>query len=475
MLDQVRGGPAGVNAGARLDRLPPGGFHRRVMVLIGAGMFIDACDIYLAPGVLGALVKSGWSDLAMNAWFLSATFSGMLVGTLSSGFIGDRFGRRFSYQANLLVFGVASIAAAFAPNMNTLIGLRFLMGIGLGAEIVVGYSSLAEFMPRAVRGRYVALLSALTNLAVPIVGFGGLYIIPTIGWRYMFAIIGIAAGGVWLLRKDMPESPRWLESRGRLAEAEAAMQAIEAEAARAGPLPPVRPGVAAPPPGRLRDLFGPRLRRATLLGAIISAVGSLSLYGFLAWVPTFLVKEGVSLASSLTFHAVMGLGAPLGALLGAAVADRFGRPRIICAFTLMEAALGAAYPFVGNGWDLMLVGFGLTLCSYALVAIAFGLYTPELFPTELRLRGAAVVGSVGRLTGAGVQFAIAAVFGSFGVAGVAGFLVCALIVQAVAVLLLGPQTSDRSLEDIAADTAAEAAAPLLQPGLAAQADPVRRI
>ena len=460
MLDTMQAGQdrrGAVNAGARLDRLPPGRFHRRVMMLIGVGMFVDACDIYLAPGVLGALVKSGWSDLATNAWFLSATFSGMLVGTLSSGFIGDRFGRRFSYQANLLVFGIASLAAAFAPNMQVLIGLRFLMGIGLGAEIVVGYASLAEFMPRAVRGRYVATLSAITNIGVVAAGFGGLWIIPTFGWRYMFAIIGVAAGGVWLLRKDMPESPRWLESRGRLAEAEAAMQAIEAEVSSGQPLPPIQV-VPAPAPGRLRDLVGPRLRRNTLVGAIIAAVGSLSLYGFLSWVPTFLLKEGISLSTSLSFAAVMGLGAPLGALLGSLVADRFGRPRIICAFTLIEAVLGAIYPFVGNGAELMLVGFGLTLCAYALVATAFGLYIPELFPTELRLRGAAVVGSIGRLTGACVGFAIAAIFGAFGIVGVAAFLVCALVIQAIAVITLGPETSDRSLEDIAAESAGGEAA-----------------
>jgi MFS transporter, putative metabolite:H+ symporter len=125
----------GVNAGARLDRLPFSAFHRRIILLIGTGMFLDACDIYMAPGVLGALVKSGWSDLATNATFR----------------------RRFSYQFNLLVFGGASLAAAFAPNMTVLIALRFLMGIGLGAEIVIGYSTLSEFMPRAVRGRTVAI------------------------------------------------------------------------------------------------------------------------------------------------------------------------------------------------------------------------------------------------------------------------------------------------------------------------------
>ena len=169
------------NAGARLDRLPIGSFHRRVLWLVGLGMFLDACDIYLAVGVLGSMVKSGWSDLAANASFMSATFLGMLCGTFVAGWVGDRYGRRFSYQVNLLLFGLASIAAAFAPSMQVLIGIRFVMGIGLGAEIVVGYSSLAEFMPRAKRGRYVALLAMLTNMAVPVTGLGGRVVDPGVG------------------------------------------------------------------------------------------------------------------------------------------------------------------------------------------------------------------------------------------------------------------------------------------------------
>jgi putative MFS transporter len=439
-----------VNAGARLDRLPLGSFHRRVLWLIGCGMFIDACDIYLAAGVLGALVKSGWSDIHTNATFLSATFGGMLVGTLTSGIIGDRFGRRFSYQANLLVFAIASLAAAVAPNMQVLIALRFVMGIGLGAEIVVGYSSVAEFMPRVARGRMVALLATITNMAVVVVGFGGLWIIPTIGWRYMFAIIGVAALGVWVARKNMPESPRWLESRGRLAEADALLRTIEAEAERAGPLPepvPAEDRVAVR--GRLIELVTAPLLGTTIVGMTIAIVSGVSLYGFLTWVPTFLVKEGFSVASSLYFSAMMGLGAPLGALLGSAVADRFSRKRLIIALSLAEAALGAAYPLVNNGTELMLVGFGLTLCAYALVAIGYGLYIPELFPTRLRLRGAGLALGVGRLTSAFVQPVIVAVYGGFGVSGVATCLVAAILLQVVAVFTLGRETGRRSLEQIA--------------------------
>ncbi len=447
--------PARTNAGARLDRLPVGSFHRRVLWLVGLGMFLDACDIYLAGGVLGALVKSGWSDLATNASFMSATFMGMLCGTFAAGWLGDRYGRRFSYQFNLMLFGLASLAAAFAPSMQVLIAIRFVMGIGLGAEIVVGYSSLAEFMPRAHRGRYVALLAVVTNCAVPVTGLGGAWLIPLLGWRTMFAVVGCGALIVWVLRKNMPESPRWLESRGRAAEAEALLQAIEAEAAKAGPLPPVVDVVeATPAPGQYRELLGAGLVRNTILGVIIACVSGVSLYGFLSWVPTFLVKQGLSMGSSLWFAGIMGVGAPLGALLASFTADRFGRVRVLAALGLSEAVLGFAYPMVGNGIELIAVGFALTLCAYGIVAVGFALYIPELFPTRLRLRGASVVVGISRLSSSFVGFVIVTIFGAFGIGGVAGFLSGSMVLMAVAVLLMGRETSNRSLEAIAAASGA---------------------
>jgi MFS transporter, putative metabolite:H+ symporter len=136
-----------VNAGARLDRLPLSSFHRRIFFLIGAGMFFDGYDLYVGTHVLGSTVQSGFSSLNQNAQFVSATFFGMTLGSLITGFLGDRYGRRFTYQFNLMIFGLASFVAAFAPNMDILNLLRFVMGLGLGAEIVVGYSTLTEFVP----------------------------------------------------------------------------------------------------------------------------------------------------------------------------------------------------------------------------------------------------------------------------------------------------------------------------------------
>lgn len=453
-----------INAGARLDRLPIGAFHRRVLWLIGLGMFLDACDIYSAGGILGSLVASHWSTLETNATFQSVTFLGMLVGTLSAGLLGDMFGRRFSYQINLLIFGLASLAGAFAPNMQVLIVLRFIMGVGMGAEIVAGYSSLAEFMPRAARARYVAFLSVITNLAVPAVGLGGAWIIPLIGWRYMFGIIGIGALIVWMLRKNMPESPRWLESRGRFDEAERQMRAIEDEIARGAPLPPVA-HIPEPTParGQYRELFGGSLIRSTILGIAIAVITGVSLYGFLSWIPTFLVKQGFALGHSLWFSAFMSLGAPFGGLLGAFIGDQFGRVKSLAALSFLEGVLGFAYAHVGNGVELIIVGFAVTLIAYAIVALGFALYIPELFPTRLRFRGVSVAGGVGRLTSSFVGFVIVSVFGAFGIGGVSAFLAASMFVLTLAVLLLGRETSRRSLEEIETEGEDMVAAAQLQP------------
>ena len=142
-----------VNAGARLDRLPISSFHYRIFWLVGAGMFFDGYDLYVAGGVLASLIQTKFSTLPQNLQFISLTFVGMTAGALITGFVGDKFGRRFTYQFNLALFGLASLAAAAAPNMTVLIGIRFIMGIGLGAEIVTGYASLTEFVPARCRGR----------------------------------------------------------------------------------------------------------------------------------------------------------------------------------------------------------------------------------------------------------------------------------------------------------------------------------
>ena len=195
-------------------------------------------------------------------------------------------------------------------------------------------------------------------------------------------------------------------------------------------------------------IASPHLLPNLLLGTVIAVVSGISLYGFLSWVPTFLVKQGLSLGSSLWFSGIMGIGAPLGALLGAGIADRFGRVRSLAALALTEAVLGFIYPHVGTGAELVVIGFAVTLCAYGIVAVGFALYIPELFPTRLRLRGTSVVIGISRLTSSQVGFAIVAIFGTFGIEGVAACLSGAMLLMAITVIATGRETNNRSLEDI---------------------------
>ncbi len=298
--------PLTASAGARLDRLPIGPFHYRIMWLIGVGMFFDGFDIYVAGAVLAATLHSGFSTLGQNALFVSATFVGMMFGSLLTGFLGDRYGRRFTYQANLLVFGLASVAAAFAPNMAVLIVLRLLIGIGLGAENVVGYSTLTEFVPARSRGRWLGLMAVFVVSGLPAASLVGYVLVPAFGWRVMFLLGGAGALVVWYMRKGLPESPRWLESVGRMAEADALLMEIERVAVRSGPLPEPLPTVAADVVS-LAMLFRPPYLSRLFVGITCLVTINTLLYGFVTWLPTFLVKQGFEHRALVRLRAADGL------------------------------------------------------------------------------------------------------------------------------------------------------------------------
>lgn len=436
-----------VCAGARLDRLPVSPFHWRLMALIAGGLFFDGFDIYLAAGVLGVLVKSGFSNLALNGWFVSSTFFGMTLGALSAGYLGDRFGRRFSYQINLAIFGIASIIAAFSPNMPFLVAARFFIGVGLGAEVVVGYAAFSEFIPPAVRGRYLGILAFPTQAALFIASIVGLLVIPTFGWRVMFLIAGAGALVIWYLRKQLPESPRWLESQGRDGEAEAVLQAIEAEsgatnlAFSASPAPPRAIGAKS-------SLLSPTILVRLFVGSVALIVLNTVIYGLITWIPTFFVKEGFSVVKSIGFSTIMSFGGPVGAVIGLFFADTVGRKRMIVATAILAAVAGSFYPFVGNGLAITVVGFLLVTTIYVNVVIVFAMYVPELFPTDSRMRGAGICNTFGRIANIVSPLVVIPLFSAHGVGGVVALMVGLLLAQAVIVGVLGIEPRRRSLEEL---------------------------
>jgi putative MFS transporter len=438
-----------VHAGPRLDRLPIARFHRRILWLIGIGMFFDGFDIYVASTVLGATVHSGFSTIAENALFVSMTFLGMTIGAFATGFLGDHYGRRFTYQVNLIVFGLASLASAIAPTMGFLIACRFVMGIGLGAENVVGYSTLTEFVPPHARGRQQGLMAVFVVTGLPISALAGLLLVPILTWRVMFVLGGIGAIAVWYARKQLPESPRWLAATGRDAEAEALLQAIEREVcAEHGPLPPVSSAPAVRVSRKLGSLFAPAMLSRLVIGCLLLIVINTLLYGFITWLPTFFVLQGVDIVKSFRFAFVMSLGAPVGSAIGAFTADRWGRKPVIIAASVIAIAVGAVYPFVAEPALLMITGVALVIPIYVLVAMLFGIYVPELFPTEIRLRASGICNTFGRGATIATPFVVVWLFGHHGVTGALAFMIALLILQIIAVAGWGIETRGRALEEI---------------------------
>ena len=438
-----------VNAGARLDRLPISSFHRRILLLIGIGMFFDGFDVYVAATILGATLHSGFSTLAQNAQFVSVTFLGMMLGSFLTGFLGDRYGRRFTYQANLAIFGLASIASAFAPSMNALILLRGLMGLGLGAEIVAGFSTMTEFVPPQARGKWVGALSAFVVISLPITALASTLLIPHFGWRIMFVLGGLGALVVWYLRKALPESPRWLESIGRSEEAEAILQRIEREvSAHHAPLPPPMLAAPAPPFRNVAALLSPALLPRMVVGAVTLIVANTLIYGFVTWLPTFFVQEGRGIARSFSYSLIMSIGAPVGSAIGALTADTWGRKPTIVGASLLTILLGGIYPFIKDPVLLPVAGFLLMIPIYVQVTLLFAIYIPELFPTDVRMRAAGICNTFGRGATILTPFLVVALLRNYGIGGVLSLMIGLLIVQIVVVLLFGVEPRMRRLEDV---------------------------
>jgi MFS transporter, putative metabolite:H+ symporter len=441
-----------VNAGARLDRLPTSSFHYRIFWLIAAGMFFDGYDLYVAGPVLGAAMKSGFSTLDGNKWFLSLTFIGMTLGSLLAGFLGDRYGRRFTYQFNLMIFGLASLAAAFAPDITTLNALRFIMGVGLGAEIVVGYGTMTEFAPPQSRGKWMSFMAFVVVSGLPVTALLAWLIVPSWGWRPLFIVAGIGALIVWYLRKNLPESPRWLEASGRSEDAEALLLTIEREVAAGAALPP--PALAAPPPPLgLASLAGASLLPRMVVGSVVLITINALIFGFVNWLPTFFVQQGLSVTQSLAYTLVIVSGSLIGCAIGAFCADRVGRRATIIGGSLWTIVFGGIYPFVKDPGLVLTIGFLLIVGIYVLTAILYGVYTAELFPTEVRLRANGICNMFGRGATIVTPLIVVALFKPYGVAGVLAFMIGLLVIQIVIVAAWGIEPARRGLEELESEGA----------------------
>lgn len=436
----------------KMDYVPISKLHYKILWLIGLGIFLDGFDVYLAGGVLGVLLKSGWSSISLNAAFISVTFLGLLIGSLITGFLGDSFGRKFSYQLNLLIFGGASLVAAFSPNMIFLIVCRGIMGIGLGAEIVTGYALLAEFVPSKTRGKWVSMLSLITNVSTPAAAFLGYLIIPRFGWRWMFVFVGVFSVIVWYMRKSMPESPRWYESKGMEENAQHVVNIFYHEAEKEADNSIAQPNVIRKEhdkeSGKFSDLFSKNMISRTIVGCVVLIAINTLIYTFVSWAPTFFLRKGINVSKSLGYTTIMMIGAPLGALIGSFIVNKLGRKWCLTVFMLAAGILGYAYASQNTMAVILTMGFFLTVIIYILLTLGLAIYVPELFPTDIRLRGSGFCNAVGRLATIFSPYGVAWMLKNYDTRTVFIVLGCILVIVAFIIAVLGVETKQKSLDEI---------------------------
>ena len=453
----------------RLDRLPLAGFHYRLLLLSGLGWLFDSMDTGLVSFVLARL-KVEWlltpDQIAVTG---SAGIFGMFVGGALAGSLADRYGRKAMFQATLLIFSIATGLCALSQGYVSLLLLRFLVGFGLGGELPVAAALVSEFSPARHRGRLVVLLESFWAF-----GWAAAAIMAdllarwaeargsTFPWRLAFGIGALPAFYVFVLRRALPESPRYLISRGRTAEAEVILRQVEAASGvvPGGPGPasgaPPPDGAGGPPgrfgaepPARLRDLFGPGLARRTAMLWILWFTMAFSYYGMFIWLPALLVGQGYPEVLSFRFTLYITLAQIPGYFAAAWLVETIGRKATLAPFMISCAAASWFFGGASSPGGLLLWGCLVSFFNLGAWGVTYG-YTPELYPTRLRGTGTGSAAAFGRIGGILAPLLVGRLVASRGGGFHAVFAMFAVVLAAGAagVLLLGEETRGRTLEEI---------------------------
>lgn len=449
----------GLSRSERLDRLPFTRAHGRLLGTSGIGWALDAMDVGLISFVIAALAQQ-WSLTATeSSWIASIGFVGMAIGATVGGLLADRIGRRSVFALTLLVYGLATGASELVGSLAALLALRFVVGLGLGAELPVASTLISEFAPKRIRGRVVVWLEAFWALGWIAAAVIGTFVVGASddGWRWGLAIGMAPAFFSIVVRWGMPESVRYLESQGRTHEAERTVRRFEQAAGVTAPEAEqestdasARQAPSAPDASvRVTDadrvsIWSPALRRRTIALWAVWFCINFSYYGAFIWIPSLLVEQGFPLVRSFGFTLIITLAQLPGYATAAFFIERWGRRPTLTAFLAGSALAAAWFGTASTEGMIIAAGCALSFCNLgawgALYAIG-----PELYPTNVRGTGTGAAAGFGRIASIIAPLAVPPLLGLGGPLLLFAVFAAAFAIAAVAAWTL-PEQRGRALE-----------------------------
>ena len=459
MGDQVALAEAELNVLKRIERLPFSRFHWKLLLMGGLGYTFDAMDGAMIAFILPA-VTSLWGLTNQQTGLLaSSAMIGYLFGAFFAGTLGDLVGRRTVMMYALAIYSIATFIAAFAPSWQFLFWWRVVASFGTGAESAIIAPFIAEFVQKKYRGRFVGSLSGFFSFGFVFAALLGYFLVPSSreGWRIVQIITALPIVMLLWWRRSLPESPRWLIQRRRSPEAVAEVDRIEVEATRHGgrTLPPLEsielPALGAPQGGtfgkNLAALLSVPMLRTTLMLWVLWLTITFSYYGFFTWIPTLLVKQGMTITKSFGYSIIIYLAQIPGYYSAAFVSEKLDRKWTIVVYMLLGGV--SAYLMSNARTDASITMAG-SLMSFFMNGTYAGIYayTPELYPTTFRTTGMGVASAFGRIGGLSAPIVIGYTFSRIGFSGVFTITTVVLVTGALAVALLGIATAGKSLEQI---------------------------
>ena len=451
---------------ARLDRLPSSRAIWTIVILISAGGVFEFYDVFFTAYVAPGMVKTGLftpqslgffaslQSIAVAGFgtFVFCTFAGLWLGVVAFGKAADRLGRKPAFVGALIWYMICTAIMAFQRSGEAINLWRLAAGVGFGVQLVTIDAYICELIPAGLRGRAFALNQCIAFAIVPVIALLAWRLVPrTIlgldGWRVVVLLGSAGAVVVWFLSSAIPESPRWLATRGRLAEAERILLDIEREVMREGK---ALPAPASPVPetgGNRRHMFDQHYRKRTVMLSVFNAAQVIGFYGFNAWVPTLLIGRGVNVTDSLEYSFIIALAQPVGPALGALFADRVERKsQIIGGLIGMGMAMGM-FARLSAPAALIAAGVVFTLAANVM-SYAYHGYQAELYPTRIRAQAVGFVYSWSRIAAAFGGLATGYLLHTGGVVAVAAFIGAAMLVAITMIGIFGPSTRGLTLEAI---------------------------